>query len=111
MCVGVLCDVGETLLERPEQRQFRVLGKVRHGIRHFEASNDATSSGEVVQQRTQRRDETQVVEQRRTQRVGHVANAADAGVHQVYRTIEAMRQIGSSDSRNTPSCSLTAEKT
>jgi hypothetical protein len=83
-------DVGEPFLQRPEERQVRVVGEGGQPRRQRERHGEPAALLEVGAQRAQRRHQPQIVEQRGAQLVGHVADAPDPGVDEREHPVEAL---------------------
>ena len=87
--------VRERLLQRTKQGQLGLLGQGWQGARRREPDVHVASCPEVRHERAQRRQEAKIVEQGRAQIVGDVPDAADPGVDQRQRAVEARGLVGS----------------
>ena len=76
------------------------------------ATADVAPVAEIGDQRAERREQAEVVQQRRPEVVGDAADAPDAGVDQLERPIEPRPTApGATPSRRSPSSIFTAENT
>ena len=89
---GVLADVGQRLLEDPEQRDRCALGEFDVVVGAKDAAGDAGTLGEVFGLTLDRCRETEVPQDARTQFTGDPAHGLDPFVHQLAQRGGALRQ-------------------
>ena len=104
--LGVAEDVGERLLQGAEERELRLLRERRQGRRRGEPDPHPAPLAELGDQRAERGQQSQVVQQRRTQVVGDVPDASDPGIDEAEHLVEPRGLRRGSASRMTPELHL-----
>ena len=92
--LGMPQHIGERLLQRSKQGQLGLPRKWRKGCRRGESDLDPASLAEIGHQRPQRREQPEVVEERRSQVIGDAPNASDSRIDQPQDLIQAVRALG-----------------